>query len=497
MFHLGVDTTRAESGGLAGTGRRGAPAVVRPGRRVKPTPKIEMDDPRLARFPDEVKRQIIAQARAPSETRRDDRGDVRDHDESRAELHPDRARRFVRAARLGARAGLGRARAARADGQTRGVPGVSGFARGTRVGSEPPRDAHAERRAPLLASAFLRRSGAAIAAMTAGWLRVGFCQGNFNADNCLVAGRTMDYGPFGFMDAYDPLFAKWTGSGEHFAFANQPSAGLATSPCCAPPSRRCWRAARRGHGDRRRDGGGFRIGNGKDVARQARVRGGLRRANRGRRGRAVAQLGPLLRDVEAVSSSRFDALVGGGGGPRRRLERRLDDDSNDSRLFEHVACAFYDEKAARSNTKLRRDWVAFLTEWRAAVLGDAGWSAARAAEIKKKMDAANPKYVLREWMLVEAYEAAKLSGDFAPSEALQRLTARPYEEGTEEETARYYRPAPSAFRKPARRSCRDLRKGRTRRRRRFFFTKKTRRRVRPMTKFFRDGARLPTPRVSG
>ena len=62
------------------------------------------------------------------------------------------------------------------------------------------------------------------------------------------------------------------------------------------------------------------------------------------------------------------------------------------------------------------------------------------------MDAANPKYVLREWMLVEAYEAAKLSGDFAPSEALQRLTARPYEEGTEEETARYYRPAPSAFR---------------------------------------------------
>jgi uncharacterized protein YdiU (UPF0061 family) len=78
-----------------------------------------------------------------------------------------------------------------------------------------------------LASAFLRASGAAIAKMTAGWLRVGFCQGNFNADNCLVAGRTMDYGPFGFMDAYDPFFAKWTGSGEHFAFANQPSAGAA------------------------------------------------------------------------------------------------------------------------------------------------------------------------------------------------------------------------------------------------------------------------------
>lgn len=34
-----------------------------------------------------------------------------------------------------------------------------------------------------------------IAKMTSDWLRVGFCQGNFNSDNCLVAGRTMDYGP--------------------------------------------------------------------------------------------------------------------------------------------------------------------------------------------------------------------------------------------------------------------------------------------------------------
>ena len=37
----------------------------------------------------------------------------------------------------------------------------------------------------------------------------------------------MDYGPFGWMDASDPFVAKWTGSGEHFAFANQPGAGLA------------------------------------------------------------------------------------------------------------------------------------------------------------------------------------------------------------------------------------------------------------------------------
>jgi uncharacterized protein YdiU (UPF0061 family) len=53
---------------------------------------------------------------------------------------------------------------------------------------------------PEAAAAFLRASARALATMVAGWLRVGFCQGNFNADNCLVGGRTMDYGPFGFVD---------------------------------------------------------------------------------------------------------------------------------------------------------------------------------------------------------------------------------------------------------------------------------------------------------
>ena len=34
------------------------------------------------------------------------------------------------------------------------------------------------------------------------WLRVGYVQSNFNSDNCLVGGRTMDYGPFGFVERF-------------------------------------------------------------------------------------------------------------------------------------------------------------------------------------------------------------------------------------------------------------------------------------------------------
>ena len=49
-------------------------------------------------------------------------------------------------------------------------------------------------------------------------------QSNFNSDNCLVSGRTFDYGPFGFIERYRPDFGMWVGSGDHFAFMNQPRA---------------------------------------------------------------------------------------------------------------------------------------------------------------------------------------------------------------------------------------------------------------------------------
>ena len=59
------------------------------------------------------------------------------------------------------------------------------------------------------------------------WIRVGYCQGNFNSDNCAAGGFTLDYGPFGFCELFDPRFQPWTGGGEHFSFFNQPAAAEA------------------------------------------------------------------------------------------------------------------------------------------------------------------------------------------------------------------------------------------------------------------------------
>jgi uncharacterized protein YdiU (UPF0061 family) len=66
--------------------------------------------------------------------------------------------------------------------------------------------------------------GTRLAYLVSNWVRVGYCQGNFNSDNCAAGGFTLDFGPFGFMDEFDPKYQSWTGGGLHFSFLNQPKA---------------------------------------------------------------------------------------------------------------------------------------------------------------------------------------------------------------------------------------------------------------------------------
>lgn len=63
-----------------------------------------------------------------------------------------------------------------------------------------------------------------LTSLVADWIRVGYCQGNFNSDNCAAGGFTLDYGPFGFCDNFNPLYQPWTGGGHHYSFLNQPAA---------------------------------------------------------------------------------------------------------------------------------------------------------------------------------------------------------------------------------------------------------------------------------
>jgi serine/tyrosine/threonine adenylyltransferase len=64
--------------------------------------------------------------------------------------------------------------------------------------------------------------------MVIDWQRVGFVHGVMNTDNMSILGLTIDYGPYGWLENYDP---KWTpnttdGHGKRYAFGNQPNIAM-------------------------------------------------------------------------------------------------------------------------------------------------------------------------------------------------------------------------------------------------------------------------------
>jgi uncharacterized protein YdiU (UPF0061 family) len=65
------------------------------------------------------------------------------------------------------------------------------------------------------------------AEMIAAWQTVGFAHGVMNTDNMSILGVTIDYGPFGFLDVYEPGFiCNHSDEGGRYAFAQQPGIGL-------------------------------------------------------------------------------------------------------------------------------------------------------------------------------------------------------------------------------------------------------------------------------
>ena len=65
------------------------------------------------------------------------------------------------------------------------------------------------------------------AALMAQWQAVGFCHGVMNTDNMSMLGLTLDYGPFGFLDGFDPgHICNHSDEQGRYAFARQPQIGF-------------------------------------------------------------------------------------------------------------------------------------------------------------------------------------------------------------------------------------------------------------------------------
>jgi len=270
---------------------------------------------------------------------------------------------------------------------------------------EVPRELPLGEQLVILARAFRDR----LTTLVTHWIRVGYCQGNFNGDNCALGGFTLDYGPFGFMEVFDPAYQPWTGGGAHFAFLNQPQAAgrnygmfcqsLLTFGGLQPEQRRALTELHEGFAEAMRD---------KLLAMWA-----------SKLGLASPSLPLLQRLLRLLQQSRVDYTL---------FFRALCDLPES---LDPLRDAFYPPQASGwvfQQQRLDEDaWAAWLADWRDALeLG-----AERTAEkVGERMRRVNPMYVLREWQLVPAYQAAA-EGEYEGVRRLQAVMTRPYEEQDE------------------------------------------------------------------
>ncbi len=82
--------------------------------------------------------------------------------------------------------------------------------------------------------ALLQEVIARTAKLIAQWQAVGFCHGVMNTDNMSILGLTLDYGPFGFLDSYNPHhICNHSDHAGRYAYDQQPQVGLWNLACLA------------------------------------------------------------------------------------------------------------------------------------------------------------------------------------------------------------------------------------------------------------------------
>ncbi|MEB3235705.1 MAG: protein adenylyltransferase SelO family protein [Cyanobacteriota bacterium] len=254
---------------------------------------------------------------------------------------------------------------------------------------------------------------ARLIALVADWMRVGYCQGNFNSDNCAAGGYTLDYGPFGFCELFDPRFQPWTGGGEHFCLFNQPQAAEANYQMFWASLRPllAGNAQALAQLDQLRDGFGGAMQQQLEAMWARKL--GLKRVD-------AELLNPLL---ELMVLTKVDYT---------RFFRRLSELPSDITTIED---SFYESCSA----PLEARWMQWLQRWRQqlAAEGDLGEAAAA-------MQRVNPAVAWREWLIAPAYQQAAM-GDTRLIRELQTVFRRPYDPLPPELQAQYDRLRPREF----------------------------------------------------
>lgn len=249
--------------------------------------------------------------------------------------------------------------------------------------------------------------------LIAHWLRVGYCQGNFNSDNCAAGGFTLDYGPFGFCEIFDPQYQPWIGGGEHFSFFNQPVAAEANFYMF-------WKSIRLLITD---DAVALEQLDQICAGFKQTINTAIQRMWANKLGLAHYDDALVQELLQLMVHTKVDFTIF-----FRELSKIPDD-------LSAVKKSFY----SSISPQVEDQWQTWIHNWN-ELIRDIG----NPDEIALKMKRVNPKYTWREWLIAPAYQQAK-QGDYALIKELQEVFSHPYEEQSRAIEEKYYRLKPDQY----------------------------------------------------
>jgi uncharacterized protein YdiU (UPF0061 family) len=252
------------------------------------------------------------------------------------------------------------------------------------------------------------------AEMVVHWMRVGFVHGVMNTDNMSILGLTIDYGPYGFLDNYDPDWTPNTtdAAGRRYRFGNQPAVAHwnlvqlanAVYPLVdnAEPLEsaldRCYRQA---------------CQQGMSVMMAKKL--GLETVTPAADDRLIQDLLTLLSLIETDMTIFFRNLAWIDHGDR------LAGEAGDDVLMAPLMDAYYVPEQLTPELRARTG------SWLRQYVGRLKENAASREDRRRRMNAVNPKYVLRNYMAQLAIDKAE-TGDFSLIDDLLDLIRHPYDE---------------------------------------------------------------------
>lgn len=254
-----------------------------------------------------------------------------------------------------------------------------------------------------------------LTSLVANWLRVGYCQGNFNSDNCAAGGYTLDYGPFGFCESFDPEFQPWTGGGKHFSFFNQPNAAGANYNMFFNALTELLTDDSSEMKELQKIFENFIPEMQKEINQIYATKLGLKSLD--------TELFNSLMALMVQTPVDYTIFF-------RELSQIPDS-------IDPLKKSFY----LKSSDKIDEKWQIWLKKWRDQLTTEHG---DELTAVSTQMKSVNPKYAWREWLVVPAYEQAA-KGDYSLVKELQEVFNHPYDEQSQEIEDKYYRLKPREY----------------------------------------------------